>query len=358
LNDLEGLLGGDERLDPRELFERSRGRRREDHDERWRTAEERRAEIEAPLDPDRYRTLRRLCEDEDRRVVVGFGGGALPGLSGNLALARILEELSLQQHVEEVWGTSAGAVVGAGWATGTEALRILELVRSLDRRGALDFQVLRFALRLLATLWPFRRPLPDGLLHGRAFLETIRTGLGVETFEEARIPFRCIACSDDGRGTRKIFRRGPLLPAVFSSMALPGIVVPREGDDKGRCYYDGGLVEKTPLLSPIADHRRSGSTKRLLLLATYFGMPPRNAPLRGFVSRFLDCLHVMEGALWEYQRLEARNQEGVDLMLINAQLPDPDLFAFRLTDRNYLAARETMREMLDDARIAQTLGVT
>ena len=84
-------------------------------DEVW----ERRSEISAPLDASRYSTLLRLVRDEGNRVVVSFGGGSIPGLSGNLALARILEELEVRPHVAEVWGTSAGAVCGGGWATST-----------------------------------------------------------------------------------------------------------------------------------------------------------------------------------------------------------------------------------------------
>lgn len=350
------VLRGD-RIDPASLIGASASNRQAANLREWEAVEERREAIEKPLDPDRFRTLRRLCADEKRRVVVSFGGGALPGLAGNLALARIFEELDLKQHVEEIWGTSAGAVIGAGWATGTRALRILELVNSLDRRGSIDLHIFRLAISLLASLWPLRRPVPDGLIGGKAFVETIEAGLGAETFEEASIPFRCIACSDDGRGTRKIFRRGKILPAVFSSMALPGIVTPRPGDEKGRAYYDGGLVEKTPMLSPISDHVRSGTDRRLMLVATYFGMPPRDKPLRGFASRFLDCLHVMESELWSHQQAQARNRDNVDLMLLDPMLPDPNLFAFRLTDRNYLSAREFFASRLDDARIGQSFGL-
>ena len=60
--------------------------------------------------------------------------------------------------------------------------------------------------------------------------------------------------------TPKIFRRGKLLPAVFASMALPGIVIPQPVD--GKHFYDGGLVEKTPLLSPIAEHGQTGDKRK------------------------------------------------------------------------------------------------
>ncbi|MGH7150102.1 MAG: patatin-like phospholipase family protein, partial [Planctomycetota bacterium] len=65
---------------------------------------------------------------------MGFGGGAAHGLAGNGALAALLEELGLRPHVREVWGTSAGAIVGAAWAGGLHGRDILERLRIRARR--------------------------------------------------------------------------------------------------------------------------------------------------------------------------------------------------------------------------------
>ena len=73
----------------------------------------------APIRPDRYTALVRMVAGGDRKLAVSLGGGSLPGLCGNLALVRILEELELRPHVGEVWGTSAGAVVGSPGASST-----------------------------------------------------------------------------------------------------------------------------------------------------------------------------------------------------------------------------------------------
>jgi predicted acylesterase/phospholipase RssA len=316
----------------------------------------RRAEIEAPLLPARYATLSRLLADPDTRTVVSFGGGSLSGLCGNLALAQLLEELGLRARVAEIWGTSAGAIIGGGWSTGTSPLAILDLVRSLDRRGALDFSILRFALAMLASLWPLRRPVPDGLLRGSAFLETIDAGLAVKTFEECPTPFQCIACSDDGHARRKVFRTGPLLPAIFASMSLPGIVIPHPVPQDGQCYYDGGLIEKTPLLSPIAAHFARGDGKKLLLIATHFGTEAFEGVARGFHQRFLASINALENLAWDYQLREARERERVTLMILNPRLGEPAMFDFSRTDRNYLAARARFADQLQNAHIALTFG--
>ena len=65
-----------------------------------------------PLNPERFSALRRMILDGGHRLVVSFGGGSLPGLCGNLALARILEELELREHVTEIWATSVGTING------------------------------------------------------------------------------------------------------------------------------------------------------------------------------------------------------------------------------------------------------
>ena len=67
--------------------------------------------FEQRVDRERFTTLERLVKDEGHRLVVSFGGGAVPGLAGNIGLAYLLEQLDLKKHVEEVWGTSAGAIV-------------------------------------------------------------------------------------------------------------------------------------------------------------------------------------------------------------------------------------------------------
>jgi len=305
---------------------------------------------------DGFRTFLRLAEDDNNRLIVSLGGGSIPGLCGNLALLEILEDLDLRGRVDQVWGTSAGAVVGSGWASGATAQEVLTLVRSLNRRGVLDAHLFRFATRILASLPPLRRPLPDGIVAGKHFRNTIEKGLKCETFEECPIPFRCIACSDDGRATTKIFRRGKILPAVFCSMSLPGIMIPQPADD-GRNYYDGGVVEKTPLPSILGEHSQSGDPRQLVVLSTHFAEEPREEPTKGFLNRFLDTLQAMEDKVWEYQLRDARQRESVRVMVLNPHLKDAAMFGFDETDRYFEESKQRFQELLGDARVAQTFGL-
>jgi hypothetical protein len=313
----------------------------------------RRQQIEAPLDPNRYTALRRLATDPDHRLVVTFGGGSAVGLSGNVALAAILEELDLKGQVSQVWGTSAGAIVGGGWASGTPAKEALRLVKAAY--GSLDVCWLRLALALL--LRPFGYPLPEGLIKGRRIAKLIDEGLRVKTFEDCPTQFRCIAITDDGQAHRTVLRQGPLLPAIYCSMSLPGIFMPHPSLPGQDCsYYDGGVVEKTPLLSPISEHLRSGDRRKLLLLATHFGSYGHLIPVRGFVHRFFQTIYALEDLAWPYQLAEARNYPNVVLVLLDPQIKVTNVLDLSLVETHYLQAREAFADALQNARLALSLG--
>lgn len=304
------------------------------------------------LDRGKFRALERLVVEGGHRVVVSFGGGGLPGICGNLALAELLEQLDLRQHVEQIWGTSAGAIVGGAWASGASARSVLEIVQALDRRGSIDVQWGRLALAMLAR--PFGRALPDGIVRGRHFYDAIATGLSVQTFEECEIEFRCIAVRDDGSMARKVFRSGALAPSIFASMSLPGIVVPSEVDGQG--YYDGGLLEKTPLQSPIAEHLRRDDGRKLLLIGTHFDNEANKVAARGFLARFIQTIYAMEDVAWHYQLAEARQRDDVNLLLLNPHIDDRALFDFSRTFDNFRDSFEIFADQLQDAKLGLAMG--
>ena len=313
------------------------------------------AEIEAAPDPTRYQTLRRLAEDEDRRLVLSLGGGSFPGLCGNAMLLRLVEELGLREHVDEVWGTSAGAVIGAAWAGGRTADELVPLGKRFAQPETIDVPRLRIALSLLFK--PFGGRLPDGLVRAGRVRDALTEMIPVARLEDCAIPFRCVAVTDDGTSRRKIFRRGPIVPAVYASMCVPGVFEPAppvEGDAAG--YLDGGLAEKTPLLSPIAEHRRLGGKRELVLLCTHYGAHAKRPPPRGFLRRFLHAIEALENLTWRYQLAEARGHPGVVVLMLKSGIDDVRLFDFERVDLNLLQARAHFKRVLQDAHIAAAFG--
>jgi predicted acylesterase/phospholipase RssA len=314
-------------------------------------------EAEPALDLARFSALQRLATDPEKRFVLSLGGGGVPSLCGNTVLVELIEALGLREHVAEVWGTSAGAIIGGSWASGTPASRIREILFSLEAHGVTDVDWLSVVKGLV--LRPFGGVLPDALLRGGRCYDAMVSGLSVETFEECPIPFRCIACSDDPNGSRKIFREGPLAPAISASMSLPGVFLPRDEDGKPcHGFMDGGLVEKTPLYSPLADHERLGDGKELLILGTYFGVQTNhNAIAHGFIDRFLVTIDALSDQLWEHQEEAARRHPGVTVLLLNARIDERSAhFDFSKIDRSCQQARRAFEDQLQDPRIALTIG--
>ena len=134
---------------------------------------DRRAEIEAPPVHASYRVLRRLAENPNNHFVVSFGGGSLHGLAGNCALAVLLQELELRPHVREVWGTSAGAIVGGCWASGTTGAEMVALVEELKDARALEIARKELLFKGVPRLL-IKRELPEGFVRGDALRATVR----------------------------------------------------------------------------------------------------------------------------------------------------------------------------------------
>jgi predicted acylesterase/phospholipase RssA len=306
--------------------------------------------IEAPCEPARYRVLRRIAENPDNFLAVGFGGGSFPGLAANCALADLLEELDLRPRVREVWGTSAGSIVGAGFASGLTGRRVLELAAGMGGRRAVDIPLWEVAVKGLVNLVR-RRGLPEGIVRGRVFREAIAAGLPVETIEACEIPFFAITCTDDGHARKVVLDAGPLVHAVAASMCIPGVMfpVPAPGTDHG--YMDGGVVEKTPLVSIIDRHARAGRDEQLVVVATHYDDGGRIAPPRGFLERFVRTIDRLEEVTWEHQLDRAREAPDCKFVILNPRLEIGGMFAGELLRFNYLWGRKRYKEQLSNAQL-------
>lgn len=148
----------------------------------------------------------------------------------HIGVLKVLEEQHLA--VDLISGTSMGGLLAAMYAMGmsvadieAEALRISnfsQLVRLLDPT-------------------PARRGFLDG---GR--VRRYLTGLIGEKrqFEDLAIPLAL--CSVDINSAQEIvFTKGPLLPAVLSTIAMPGLFPPIVMEE--RCMVDGGVLNNLPV---------------------------------------------------------------------------------------------------------------
>src|SRR5262245_51629292 len=108
--------------------------------------------------------------------------------------------------IDVVAGTSAGAMVGAAYASG-RLPEFAATMRSLTRRRMLT---------LFDPKWP-----RGGLLEGRRAMTLIRPHVGTK-IESLLRPFAAVAV-DLRTGDEVVLREGSVLDAVRASIAIPGI---------------------------------------------------------------------------------------------------------------------------------------
>jgi NTE family protein len=169
-----------------------------------------------------------------------LGGGGLLG-AHEVGMLRALSEAGIRPDL--VVGTSIGAVNGAFVAAdpGGAAERLTDLWRGESLGVVFSETLLGRAVRLarsgthLHAIEPLRKMLADRL--------------PAEDFADLQLPFHCVAASIE-HATARWFSRGPVVPAVMASCAVPGLLPPVEID--GLHYFDGGLVDSIPVGRAVA----------------------------------------------------------------------------------------------------------
>ena len=176
-----------------------------------------------------------------KTVGVAFGAGGARGL-GHLVVLEAFEELGITPLV--VAGTSIGAVIGAGVAaglTGQEMREAVEEIRTTKPGGMWNIYDNPDFKLALAIMDPTRET--GGLLRGEKFLRFIHDRIGVDRFEDLRIPLKLIA-TDYWQKAEVVLERGDLLESIRASYSMPGLFLPVKIN--GALLVDGGLENPLP----------------------------------------------------------------------------------------------------------------
>lgn len=161
------------------------------------------------------------------KLGIALGSGGARGL----AHIGVLEELAAMDIKPElVAGTSIGSLVGAGYCTGH-----LEEMKAL----ALEMDVRTFLFRFMDFGIPH-----SGIIEGKRINEMLEELMPEATFEELKIPLRCIA-TELKTGEEITFSTGKLQPAIRASISIPGVFSPAQHE--GKLLVDGGLVNPIPV---------------------------------------------------------------------------------------------------------------
>lgn len=189
-------------------------------------------------------------DDGARLAVVIEGGGMRGAISGGMALA--LEEHGLTDCVDDVYGTSAGAL-NAAWFSGRAAREGLDAwadpelrTATLRRRNLLRGRPILDGEYLVDVVYEQLTPLPfDEVLRSDVHLHAIATDAATGRAHDLA-PF--VAGVPD------------LKRALRASSALPILAGPPV-DLGGRRWFDGGIAESVPYRTAIAQ----GATHLLVL---------------------------------------------------------------------------------------------
>jgi NTE family protein len=156
---------------------------------------------------------------------LALSGGVARSVA-HLGVLEVFEQSGIL--IDAVAGTSAGALVGALYASGR--FRIDQLIE----------HVLRIRWRdVIRPAWPYR-----GLIDSRMIARFVTDQVGPISFSDLAKPFAVAAC-DLQTGQKVVLSEGPLAPAVAASCSLPVFFTPTELD--GRHYVDGGYVSQIPI---------------------------------------------------------------------------------------------------------------
>ncbi len=195
---------------------------------------------------------------EPAKVGLVLSGGGTKG-GAHIGVIRALEEHNVK--ISYVVGTSAGAIIGAMYATGMTADEIEAAIDAIDwedvlrddpgrptvpiqlKRGDFDYLV-----KASIGFSDGQLKLPLGVSQGQNVTQLLRRllqrGEGVIDFDNLEIPFRAVATSLTS-GDAVVLSRGDLALSVRASLSLPGVFTPVELGDQ--YLVDGGIAANLPI---------------------------------------------------------------------------------------------------------------
>ena len=185
------------------------------------------------------------------------GGGAKGG--AHVGVLKVLEEMHVP--IDCIAGTSMGALVGGGYASGIPAADLEKFVTTIDwgkvvgSQGRRDLEPIEqkragatYSNEFEFGITPDGVTLPGGLVNTSNIEDLLRTYVATarsqSQFDKLPIPFRAVA-TDMVTGTMVVLDNGDLATAMRASMAIPGAFAPVLIDKY--ILNDGGLVRNIPI---------------------------------------------------------------------------------------------------------------
>ncbi len=329
-------------------------------------------EVERRLDLEqRFSAIRGLVCAQDARVVLALGSGGLK-LFAHAPALRLFEGVGLGEHIEEIWGSSAGALAGLLYSHGFSPHAIEQL--------GYDLYSGRYRLALRPSkLQLLRHLLRDALLpsSGTAAAGFVDVARGLSgmldrycTNASSRRPFYCTAfnlaeCRPQvltpesvPEHLQEMITQADPREAALASAAVPLLFVPRliRHEDGDTPYIDGSTTEDVPLYSALRKFdldRAAGVECRERLVILYVkltGSLEAYSTRTGRVGKFRLLQTVAAAGIdTMHKRAVALVQQRDDVELLGLELGDTaaDFFDTERIPHFIRAAKESFPAQLD-----------
>jgi len=164
-----------------------------------------------------------------KKIGLVLSGGGARGIA-HLGLLKAMEERKME--IDVISGTSAGAIIGALYASGHSTEAILEMIKSVS-----TYQLLSPAYSL------------KGVLKIEVLQKFLRKYIPDNRFESLKISL-IVAATNINRGRTDFFSSGELYTPVCASSCIPVLFQPVEWE--GSTYIDGGILNNLPV-EPLMD---------------------------------------------------------------------------------------------------------
>lgn len=248
------------------------------------------------------------------KIGLALGGGAARGFA-HIGVIKALEAQGIVPNV--VVGTSAGAVVGALYASGLSGFELQKVALEMDEGQIGDWS------------------LPDrGVFKGEALQNFVNRAVANRNLEKLPRSFAAVA-TDLKSGEPVLFRSGNTGMAVRASSAVPGVFQPVS--ISGRDYVDGGLVSPIPA-------RAARSLGANFVIAVDISAKPRDARTSSTFDVLLQTFAIMG------QSISRREVADADVVIrpVTAELPATDFAGrHRAVLEGEKAAAASMAEIKD-----------
>jgi len=250
-------------------------------------------------------------------VALVLSGGSLRGFA-HIGVLQALDELGVVPDL--IVGTSAGSLVGAGYAAGLNADQIEAAMRSLDWSVMSEWVVPQLGQPILKG--------ELGLVRGERLQQFADKLVGHRPIEV--LPRRlAVVATDLQSGAPAVFTAGNVGLAVRASSAIPGVFVPPVID--GRRYIDGQVSSPLPVMAA----RALGADIVIAVDVTY---PPEDAVITALPDVVFQAFMIAS------QRLAKAELQGADLV-IRPRIPPSNQLGMEDREKLMAAGRTATLEL-------------